>query len=200
MRRLFPLLVLAFACKQSQPPPEPQPRIAPVVITDAAVAIAPDAGPPSPKLRVEGSGFGVDPARASTSKTFMVASEDEHATKVGRDVLAAGGNAVDAAVATAFTLAVTRPTAGNIAGGGFAVVRTGKGKAMALDFRETAPAAATSDMFDKEPPKASLMSLKGVGVPGSVAGLWELHKKHGTKKWKDLIAPAIAAARDGYTA
>src|SRR5690606_12690219 len=118
---------------------------------------------------------------------------------VGRDVLAKGGNAVDAAVATAFTLAVTRPTAGNLGGGGFAIVRTGKGKAMALDFRETAPAAATSDMYEKAPPRASLLGVLASGVPGSVAGLWELHKKYGKKKWAELIAPAIKYAREGYT-
>src|SRR5262245_101790 len=127
MRRL--LLVLLFvACKQSAPAPkEPPPRQAPVVVAaDAAITV--DAGPPPPAFRTAASTFNAVAERAGTGKTFMVASEDEHATKVGRDVLAAGGNAVDAAVATAFTLAVTRPTAGNVGGGGFAVVRTGKGK------------------------------------------------------------------------
>jgi gamma-glutamyltranspeptidase/glutathione hydrolase len=196
MRRLVLLLVLV-ACKQPVHEDRRKPAPAPVVITDAAVVI-PDAGPPPPPYRTEASTYNVDPARAGTAKTFMVASEDEVATQVGRDVLAARGNAVDAAIATAFTLAVTRPTAGNLGGGGFAVVRTGKGKAMTLDFRETAPAAATSDMYDKAPPKSSLVGVMAVGVPGSVAGLWELHKKYGTKKWKDLIAPAIKYARDGY--
>src|SRR5690606_40507715 len=115
----------------------------------AAVAPA-DAGMPEPAYRTATSDYNVDPARAGTAKTFMVTSEDETATKVGQGVLAAGGNAVDAAVATAFTLAVTRPTAGNLGGGGFAVVRIAKGKGkggkpakvVALDFRETAPAAA----------------------------------------------------------
>lgn len=201
MRRLLPLLLAGFgalvACKQTVHEDRRVPARAPVVIGDAAVAI-PDAGPPPPPYRTATSDYNVDAARAGTGKTFLVASEDEAATAVGRDVLAAGGNAVDAAVATAFTLAVTRPTAGNLAGGGFAVVRLGKGKAVALDFRETAPAAATSDMYDKAPPHASLVGVLAVGVPGSVAGLCELHKKYGKTKWATLIAPAIKYARDGY--
>jgi gamma-glutamyltranspeptidase/glutathione hydrolase len=199
MRRLLLPLLLLIACKQTAVHEDRrQPAQAPRVIIDAAVAVA-DAGPPPPKWRTAASTYNVVPAHAGTAKTFMVASEDETATQVGRDVLAAGGNAVDAAVATAFALAVTRPTAGNIGGGGFAIVRTGKGKAMALDFRETAPAAATSTMYDDPAnPKASLLGAKSVGVPGSVAGLWELHKKHGKKKWAELIAPAIKLATDGY--
>src|SRR5262249_55255936 len=110
----------------------------------------------------------------------------------------AGGNAVDAAVATAFTLAVTRPVAGNLGGGGFAVVRSGKGKESALDFREVAPAAATSDMYDAAGPKASLIGMKAVGVPGSVAGLWQLHEKFGKRKWAAVIAPAIRYAKEGF--
>ncbi|NVB80825.1 MAG: gamma-glutamyltransferase, partial [Kofleriaceae bacterium] len=147
--------------------------------------------------RTDKSDYDVDPTVAGNGKTCMVASEDEYATKVGRDMLAAGGNAVDAAVATALALAVTRPTAGNLGGGGFAVVRTGKGKATALDFRETAPAAATSNMYEADP-KSSLVGFKASGVPGSVAGLYELHKKLGKKKWTDVVAPAIALAKDGY--
>src|SRR5262249_59049934 len=102
---------------------------------------------------------GIDPATVGPGKHFLAVSESPAASKVGADVLAAGGNAVDAAVAVAFALAVTHPTAGNIAGGGFAVVRTGPGKAVALDFREVAPAAASSDMYldkDGNPTDASL--------------------------------------------
>jgi gamma-glutamyltranspeptidase/glutathione hydrolase len=96
---------------------------------------------------------------------------------------------------------VTHPSAGNIAGGGFAVVRTGAGKAVALDFREVAPAAATPDMYldkDGKPTDGSLHGDRAVGVPGSVAGLWALHEKLGKKPWKELVAPAIALARDGF--
>jgi gamma-glutamyltranspeptidase/glutathione hydrolase len=127
----------------------------------------------------------------------MVVSEAVPATQVGRDILAHGGNAADAAVATAFALAVVHPTAGNLAGGGFAIVRTPR-EARALDFRETAPGAATPDMYIKAPPKASLVGDLAVGVPGSVAGLWELHHAYGKLPWKQVIAPAIALAEGGF--
>jgi len=132
----------------------------------------------------------------------MIVTDNALGTKVGRDVLAAGGNAVDAAVATAFALAVTFPTAGNIGGGGFAVVRM-KGKPYALDFRETAPAAASRDMFVDESGHAkpdAREGIKSVGVPGSVAGLWQLFQKLGSKKmtWAAVLAPAIALAEQGF--
>ncbi|HUS32820.1 MAG TPA: gamma-glutamyltransferase [Kofleriaceae bacterium] len=208
MRRLLVLgLSLVFAACSSQPPkmvvpaPAPPPPAEmpapPRGVTDAAVAIAPDAGPPPLPFRTGASGFNVDPNVAGTGKTYMVATEDEYATKAGVAVLASGGNAVDAAVASAFVLAVTLPSAGNIGGGGFAVVRSGKNKIAALDFRETAPAAASPDMY-KDDPKSSLAGYRASGVPGSVAGLEALHKKYGKKKWKELLAPAIKLARDGY--
>jgi gamma-glutamyltranspeptidase/glutathione hydrolase len=200
------LILLLVACSQPAPKQTPPPTLPPppvVAVADAAVVVTPP--PPvdaavavaGPKFRTEASTFNVDPKLSATGKTFMVASEDRYATQVGHDVLAAGGNAVDAAVATAFTLAVTRPNAGNLGGGGFAVVRTGKGKVSAIDFPETAPAAATPDMY-KGNPKASLSGFLASGVPGSVAGLEQLHKKFGKKKWADMIAPAIKLARDGY--
>lgn len=206
MRRLL-LLSLLVACSSAAPSrtvPAPPPTGVAVVL-DAGVADAmqvalADAGPPPPPpvpYRTDASDYQVDPTVAGTSKTFMVVSEDRNATQAGRDVLAAGGNAVDGAVATALALAVTRPQAGNLAGGGFAVVRTGKGKFTALDFRETAPAAATPDMF-KATPKDSLVGGRASGVPGSVAGLYALHKKLGKKPWKDVVAPAIALAKNGY--
>src|ERR1700722_17119875 len=105
----------------------------------------------------------------------MVVTDCAIGTKVGADVLAGGGNAVDAAVATAFALAVAFPTAGNIGGGGFLVARVG-GQPYALDFRETAPGAATRDMYlgpDGKPTRDSREGWRSVGVPGSVAGLWE---------------------------
>jgi gamma-glutamyltranspeptidase/glutathione hydrolase len=138
-----------------------------------------------------------EPALASTSKTFMVVSEAAPATQVGRDILAQGGDAADAAVATAFALAVVHPSAGNLGGGGFAVVRTNT-EAQALDFREAAPAAATPDMYLKAGKLASLQGDLANGVPGSVAGLWALHGKYGKLPWAKVIAPAIALARDGF--
>jgi gamma-glutamyltranspeptidase/glutathione hydrolase len=132
----------------------------------------------------------------------MVVTDAELATKVGRDVLAAGGNAVDAAIATAFALAVVLPTAGNIGGGGFMVARVGN-VPYALDFRETAPRAAKHDMYlgkDGKPNGASHDGYKASGVPGSVEGLWEAFQKLGskTKTWAELLAPAIRLATDGF--
>ena len=128
----------------------------------------------------------------------MVVTDAALATHVGVDVLASGGNAVDAAVATAFALAVAFPTAGNLGGGGFMVARVG-GKSYALDFRETAPAAATRDMYlgpDGKPTRDSREGWRSVGVPGSVAGLWEAWHTLGSKKktWAELLAPAIELA------
>jgi gamma-glutamyltranspeptidase/glutathione hydrolase len=186
MRRMVVVLLVLVACKKHEPKHETK------------------EGKPeqAEAWRTEASTFHVDPAFSATGKTYMVASESPAASKVGHDVLAAGGNAVDAAVATAFAMAVTHPSAGNVGGGGFAVVRTAKDKKVyALDFRETAPGAASADMYldkDGKPTKESLVGDKAAGVPGTVAGLWALHQKLGSKPWKDLVAPAIALARDGF--
>src|SRR5215213_1909113 len=122
-----------------------------------------------------------------------VASGDPRATKVGIEILRAGGNAVDAAVATALVLAVVYPEAGNLGGGGFAVVRIG-GELSALDFRETAPARATRDMYldaeGKPVENASLVGPLAAGVPGSPAGLHELQKRFGKLPWTRVVAPA----------
>ena len=140
-------------------------------------------------------------ARAATSSRAMVVSDSALATQVGLDVLAAGGNSVDAAVATAFALAVTYPEAGNLGGGGFAVVRLLGGEKAAIDFREMAPAAATRDMYldaQGNPTKESLDGHRASGVPGSVAGLHALHQRFGRLPWRDVVAPAIRLARDGF--
>jgi gamma-glutamyltranspeptidase/glutathione hydrolase len=200
------LLAAVIACSRRPPPPLPATPATPVTPVTQPGAGAPakqpvaDTTPVKPEYRREGTSF-VDPKTTGSGKHFMVVSESALASKAGHDILAAGGNAVDAAVATAFALAVTRPSAGNIAGGGFAVVRTGAGKAVAVDFREVAPAAATSDMYldkDGNPTAGSLRGDRAVGVPGSVAGLWALHKKLGRKPWKELLAPAIALASGGF--
>lgn len=130
----------------------------------------------------------------------MVVTDAPLATRVGLDELRAGGNAVDAAIAVAFALAVVWPEAGNVGGGGFAVVHVG-GATKALDFREMAPAAAHRDMFldaSGVPTEASVTGHLAAGVPGSVAGLWELHRRHGTRPWADLVQPAIALASQGF--
>jgi gamma-glutamyltranspeptidase/glutathione hydrolase len=126
-----------------------------------------------------------------------VVSVCPEASAAGLSVLKAGGNAVDAAVATAFALDVTYPAAGNIGGGGFMLVHPSHGNGVtAFDYRETAPAAATVDMYAAG---AERYSHKIVGVPGTVRGLELAHKRFGKLAWKDLVAPAIKLADDGFT-
>ncbi len=131
-----------------------------------------------------------------------VVSAEPHATDVGLAVMRDGGNAVDAAVAVAFALAVTHPQAGNLGGGGFLVLRTRDGKELALDFRETAPRKAHRDMYldadGKVIPRSSTYTALAVGTPGSVAGLARVHALYGSKPWAELVAPAVALARDGF--
>jgi len=141
------------------------------------------------------------PAPPGTAGTGAVASAAPAATAVGLDILGAGGNAVDAAVATALALAVVHPSAGNLGGGGFAVVRMA-GRVATIDFRETAPAAATVGMFlgaDGRPdPQRSLVGPLAAGVPGSPAGLFELHRRFGRLPWPAVVAPAARLAGEGF--
>jgi gamma-glutamyltranspeptidase/glutathione hydrolase len=134
----------------------------------------------------------------------MVASQEARASRIGVEILQGGGNAVDAAVAVGFALAVTLPRAGNIGGGGFMLIHLAKGhKTIAIDYRETAPAAATREMFldadGNADPKKSRDSGLAVGVPGTVAGLALAHAKYGSGNFSlaDLIRPAIRLAHDG---
>ncbi|MGA1224911.1 MAG: gamma-glutamyltransferase, partial [Phycisphaerales bacterium] len=134
-------------------------------------------------------------------RSGMVVSTSAIASRVGADMLARGGNAVDAAVATAFALAVTHPVAGNIGGGGFLLWRNADGSAVAYDFREMAPAAATPTMFVKDGAYDAALhhdSYHSVGVPGTVAGLHLAWRDHGTLPWHDLVEPAVKLARDGF--
>lgn len=132
----------------------------------------------------------------------MVVSAHALASQVGTDVMKKGGNAIDAAIATHFALAVVFPAAGNIGGGGFMVVRLKDGTTATLDFREKAPAAATTNMYlDDEGnviPDLSTQGHLASGVPGSVEGMVEAHKKFGTLPWKDLVQPAIDLALNGF--
>jgi gamma-glutamyltranspeptidase/glutathione hydrolase len=131
----------------------------------------------------------------------MVASQNELASKIGADAIRDGGSAVDAAVATAFALAVVHPTAGNIGGGGFLVYRPGSGEPVAYDFRETAPAKSSPTMFLKDGKYSAELqhnSYLAVGVPGTVAGLHLAWKEQGKLPWKRLVEPAVALARDGF--
>ncbi|TCM78011.1 gamma-glutamyltransferase [Rhizobium sp. BK068] len=133
----------------------------------------------------------------------MVVTAQHLATDVGVDVLKSGGNAVDAAVAVGYALAVVYPTAGNIGGGGFMTIRLKDGKTTFLDFRERAPLAATKTMYlDAKGvivPRASLDGYLAVGVPGSVMGFEMAREKYGTKSRQDLLAPAIRYAKEGFT-
>ncbi|KJJ96062.1 gamma-glutamyltranspeptidase [Pseudomonas sp. 21] len=130
-----------------------------------------------------------------------VASPDQYGAKVAAEILKKGGNAVDAAVATAFTLAVTYPEAGNIGGGGFMTLYV-DGKPYFLDYREIAPKAATKTMYLNEKGEVienlSLVGAKAAGVPGTVMGLWEAHKRFGKLKWSELLTPAIGYAQSGF--
>jgi gamma-glutamyltranspeptidase/glutathione hydrolase len=137
-----------------------------------------------------------------SSPNGMVASQNRWSSAVGAEILAAGGNAVDAAVATGFSLAVTLPRAGNIGGGGFMLLHdAATGEEIAIDFRETAPLRATRDMYldengDVDVEKARFSHLSS-GVPGTVAGLWHAHQKYGRLPWKKVLEPAIRQAREG---
>jgi gamma-glutamyltranspeptidase/glutathione hydrolase len=132
----------------------------------------------------------------------MVVTVEPHATDIGVEVLKSGGNAVDAAVAVGFALAVTHPSAGNLGGGGFLLARfAADGRTTFLDFRERAPASASRDMYLDASGKATEESLTGYrasGVPGTVRGLEFAHRKYGRRSWADLIAPAVALASKGF--
>jgi gamma-glutamyltranspeptidase/glutathione hydrolase len=163
---------------------------------------APPAPPPAPPPQFPPEWPYHAGAPSTHGARGMVVTDSSIGTKVGVDVLASGGNAIDAAVATAFAIAVAFPEAGNLGGGGFLVARIA-GKPYALDFRETAPAAATRDMYlgpDGKPTRESREGWRSVGVPGSVAGLWEAWHTLGSKNktWAELIAPAIDLAERGF--
>ena len=137
------------------------------------------------------------PTFATALEGGAVAAPDQYGAEVAAQVLKRGGNAVDAAVATAFTLAVTYPEAGNIGGGGFMTIFF-DGKPYFLDYRETAPAAATRDMYLDEKGEVienlSMVGARAAGVPGTVMGLWEAHQL----PWGELIAPAVGYAKNGF--
>ena len=151
-------------------------------------------------------------ARADSEKSWpkeavrgahgMVTTDEELASRAGVEILQRGGNAVDAAVATAFALAVVEPAAGNIGGGGFMLVRMADGRSSFLDYREVAPGKATREMYIKPDGKldevASVIGYKSVAVPGTVAGLELALKTYGKLKLADVMAPAIRLAENGY--
>jgi gamma-glutamyltranspeptidase / glutathione hydrolase len=202
-RWTLPLLAaisLTSACKE---PLDPSTRPNP------GVALGPDgAGEVEAEplvLRLEPQG---DPAPAlpgveiAKGQRGAVASAEANASRIGVEILQAGGNAVDAAVAVGFALSVTHPSAGNIGGGGFMVLRFPDGRSTALDYREVAPGAASADMYLDEQGEltdASRIGAKAAGIPGDVAGFWYAQQTWGTLEWAQVVAPAVALARDGWT-
>src|SRR5713226_3441366 len=142
------------------------------------------------------------PREAVRGAKAMVATDEELGSKAGVEILKSGGNAVDAAVAVAFALAVVEPAAGNIGGGGFMLVRLADGRTTFLDYREVAPGAATRDMYIKPDGKldqeTSVIGYKSVAVPGTVAGLELALKTYGTMKLAEVMGPAIRLAENGF--
>ena len=148
------------------------------------------------------------PAEAQSGRTpaparnGMVVSSHYLGSQVGNDILRQGGNAIDAAVATAFALAVTYPSAGNIGGGGFLVYHGSDGTVTAFNFREKAPLASTETMYLDENGEirdnSNHEGLLSVGVPGTVAGLWKAHQRLGSLPWADLVQPAVDLAENGF--
>ena len=136
----------------------------------------------------------VNPVREPSA---MISTVDAYATRVGLSVLEDGGNAVDAAIAISFSLAVVNPEAGNIGGGGFMVIRLAGGEVSTLDYRERAPKAASRDMYLDEQGEVTEASVRGhlaAGVPGSVMGLWEAHRRFGSLDWERLVGLAVELA------
>jgi len=136
----------------------------------------------------------------ATGRQGAVASAEANASDVGIAILKRGGNAVDAAVAVAFALGVTHPTAGNIGGGGFMVIRLPDGTSTAIDYREMAPGAASRDMnldASGTPTPDSRIGPRAAGIPGVVRGLESAHRKFGKLPWRELVEPAVQLARDG---
>lgn len=135
-------------------------------------------------------------------KNGMVVSDHHLSSEVGISILKKGGNAIDAAVATALSLAVTHPEAGNIGGGGFIVFMKADGEVTTFDFREKAPLAASPNMFLDENGEirdnSNHKGLLSVGVPGTVAGLYQAHQKYGKLPWKELVQPAVDQAKNGF--
>lgn len=161
----------------------------PVASADPSVDPYPPPPPPDPPIQITGGG-----KNAAHGALGLVTTVEEHATKVGVEVLQKGGNAIDAAVAVAYALAVTHPSAGNIGGGGFMIIRLKSGEVHALDFREIAPAGVTTEMVLKEIADGA-EGYPSTSVPGTVAGMSLALERFGTKKLDEVIAPAIELAK-----
>lgn len=188
MRRVFiavaGLVVLGVSCRASTP------------------SVGSGTAAPSRSAVVYPTGWRFAPGgTASFGERFMIASNNKLASDAGTEILQAGGNAVDAAVAVGFALAVTYPMAGNVGGGGFMVIRMADGRHAAIDYREVAPLAASRNMYldaQGNPTNESIVGYRASGVPGSVAGMVAALASYGKKPLRDVMQPAIRLARDGF--
>jgi len=188
------LLVGSLACGPRSPADAAK-SVAATPTTGATHPAAATARPPVVRTRPAGA---EDLPRVALGAHGAVASQERLATEVGIAILRKGGNAIDAAIAVGFALAATHPPAGNIGGGGFMLVRLATGSAVALDFRETAPSAASRDMFldaKGNPTNESIDGPRGAGIPGTVSGFAVAHRRFGTLPWRDVVMPAVALAR-----
>ncbi|HEU4580156.1 MAG TPA: gamma-glutamyltransferase [Polyangiaceae bacterium] len=202
LRRLrsFTCLLVLAVCACHRPAPAGAPAEPAKSPSAAPASTAPEA-PPAP----ENPGTEAPTASAAAPGVAIgthgaVSSAEGAASDVGVEILKKGGNAVDAAVAVGFALGVTHPAAGNMGGGGFMVVRFPDGTSTAIDYRETAPRAANRDMYldaSGQVTKDGRIGPRAAGIPGVVAGLAMAHKKYGKLPWADVLAPAVALARDG---
>jgi gamma-glutamyltranspeptidase/glutathione hydrolase len=146
--------------------------------------------------------FIADARQPVRAKHGMVVAQEPNAADVGLKVLQSGGNAADAAIAVALALAVTHPSAGNIGGGGFFVIRKADGTMAFIDFRERAPMGASRDMFigkDGKLTRDSLVGWRASGVPGTVRGMELIYQKFATKSWAELLQPAVDLAQQGFS-
>ncbi len=167
-------------------------------------AVLPACTPPAEQVASDSTESALSSAPSSAPVSLhkaAIAMPDTYSAKVAEEVLKAGGNAVDAAIAAGFALAVTFPEAGNIGGGGFMLIHL-NGENSFLDYREKAPGAAHRDMYLDENGEviegASLFGHLSVGVPGTVAGMWEAHKRFATRPWKELVQPSVKLASEGF--
>jgi gamma-glutamyltranspeptidase/glutathione hydrolase len=200
------LSVLMAGCR-SNPPGAESPSggsqpLWPSRTTSATAAVTASAAPsvpvPVPEVSARPALLAGGGVRAVSGQRGVVTSAEDHATRAGVELLEAGGNAMDAAVATAAALAVTHPSAGNLGGGGFLLARPAGGPSVALDFRETAPASLSRPDFDR------MIAERGrgpvaVGVPGSVAGLLSAHRRFGKLSLARVLEPSIRLARGGFS-
>src|SRR5438445_560126 len=202
MRRPLVLsLLLLGACARGTKPPETIPAAPTIPEPPALPTPAATPAPPTPGPLIAAAWPLGERVRPVEGTHGVVVSSHQLASDVGVDILRRGGNAVDAAGAVAFALAVVHRVAGSIGGGGFMMIRMHGDTVRALDFRETAPSAATRDMYIDSagvPTEASLTGPRSVGVPSTVAGMLQSHRRFGHLPWKALITRAVQLAGDGH--